>query len=219
MLGFTGTGKSTSIKGLNPEETVIFNSVQNKRLPFKDSSKLYNAQRKNYFNLETSRDVISYLENISEKAEYVKNIVIDDSIYIMRKEYFDRSKEKGYDKYTELAVHFQNIIRTCEQIRPDINVFMMLHPEPVVSDGIIQTYKLSTIGKLLDQQYNPMEVVPILLFSSVKFVDNKPEYGFYTNATIENGVKIPAKSPAGMFEDLWIPNDLGIVVEAINNYY
>lgn len=218
ILGASGTGKSTSIKGLKPEETIVFNTLK-KRLPFKGSSSLYSRENRNLFSIEQHDKLCDMLENISEKGTHVKNIIIDDSIYVMRKEYFDRSKEKGYDKYTELAVHFQNVIETCEKLREDLNVFFILHSEPVVTDGSITTYKVSTIGSLLDKQYNPVEVVPMVLFSSIKFEDNKPKYGFYTHATLEKGAVIPAKSPEGMFEDDFIPNDLGYVVDAIEKYY
>lgn len=94
LLGKSGTGKSTSIKGLNPKETVIINTLK-KRLPFKGSGSSYNKEAKNLFNVDDYLTVINYLQNISEKATYVKNVVLDDAIYIMRKEYFKRAKETG----------------------------------------------------------------------------------------------------------------------------
>lgn len=94
VLGKSGTGKSTSIKGLNPKETVIFN-VLRKKLPFKGSSSLYNTENKNLFLLDDYTQIISYVNSISEKATYVKNLVIDDMIYVMRGEYFKRAKETG----------------------------------------------------------------------------------------------------------------------------
>jgi ABC-type polar amino acid transport system ATPase subunit len=151
ILGKSGTGKSTSIKGLNPKETVVINTLK-KRLPFKGSATLYNTENKNLFNIDEYTSIISYLTNISQKATYVKNIVLDDSIYTMRKEYFKRAKEAGYTKYTELAAHFQQIISTCESLREDLNVFFMLHTEEITSDGATVGYKVSTIGKLLDSQ-------------------------------------------------------------------
>lgn len=77
IMGKSGTGKSTSIKSLNPDETVIIGMLD-KRLPFKGSKKMYNAERKNLFFLEKHTDIINYLKNISDKATNVKNIVIDD---------------------------------------------------------------------------------------------------------------------------------------------
>ena len=94
VLGKSGTGKSTSIKGLDPKTTVIINTLK-KRLPFKGSNSMYNTENKNLFNIDDYTSVINYLTNISQKATYVKNVVLDDSIYVMRKEYFKRAKETG----------------------------------------------------------------------------------------------------------------------------
>ena len=216
LLGKSGTGKSTSIKTLNPKETIVVN-VLGKRLPFKGSSSLYNKENKNLFRLDDYTQVIKMLEQI---PEHVKNVVIDDSIYIMRKEYFSRAKEVGYSKYTELAQHFQQIISTCEKMREDLNVFLVLHSEDITSDNTTTGYKVSTIGKLLDTQYNPVEVVPMVLYSSVKYDDKgTATYGFYTHRTKEGSVEIPAKTPAEMFNEDFIPNDLGLVVKAMNDYY
>ena len=84
ILGKSGTGKSTSIKNLDPKETVIFNTLK-KRLPFKGSNTLYNIESKNMFILDEYTQLIQYLESISKNATHVKNIIIDDMIYIMRK--------------------------------------------------------------------------------------------------------------------------------------
>ncbi len=219
ILGKTGTGKSTSLKSLNPKETLIMN-VLGKRLPFKGSVKMYNPEDKNMFRVETYSDIITLLDQINRNAPHVKNIIIDDAIYTMRKEYFARAKESGYGKYTDLAAHFQQIISTCEALRDDLNVFLILHSEDVYSDSSIVGYKVSTIGSLLDKAYNPLEVVPLVLYSAIKYDDKgNATFGFYTKACKEGTVEIPAKSPAGMFNESFIPNDLGIVVEQLNAYY
>ena len=222
IAGATGTGKTTSIRGLNPEETIVIQVNKEKGyLPWPKSKLDYDYEKKNLFAIKDYATVISYLKNISDKKENVKNIVIDDAIYIMRGEFFDRSKEKGFDKFTELADHFRSIITTIGSLRNDMNVFLMLHTEPVMSDGTLITYKLSSVGKLLEEKSNPMECVSIALFSTVQYnEENKPSYWFYTNRTVDkSGAEIPAKSPAEMFDDLLIPNNLGAVVSAIKEYY
>lgn len=218
ILGKSGTGKSTSLKSLDPKTTVVVN-VLGKRLPFKGSNVLYSPENKNLFRIDDYMEMISLLNACGENPN-IKNIVIDDAIYVMRKEYFKRAKETGYNKFVELAQHFQQIISICEALRDDINVFMILHSEDIQSDRTITGYKVSTIGKMLDDCYNPMEVVPIVLYSSIKFDDKgKPTYGFYTHTSMEGTIQVPAKSPDGMFKEDFIPNDLGLVVEAINEYY
>ena len=219
VMGASGTGKSTSIKGLNPAETVVFN-ILGKKLPFKGSAKAYNKEAKNIFQVEDYSSLNQFLVGIDKNAVHVKNVIIDDGIYIMRKEYFKRAKESGYGKYTELAQHFQSIIQTCETLRENLNVFLMLHCEEVVSDGTIIGYQLATVGKLLLSQYNPVECVPMVLFAAIQYDDKgNASYGFFTHRCKNNGVEIPAKTPDGLFEQDFIPNDLGVVVKAMDEYY
>ena len=123
------------------------------------------------------------------------------AIYIMRTEFFDRSKETGFNKYNELADHFRRIIAVCGSLRDDLNIFMMMHIETVEADGSIIGYKSSSVGKLLDKMYRP------------------EENGFYTHRMKVNGIEVPAKTPEGMFEEDFIPNDLGTVVKAMKEYY
>lgn len=219
IMGASGTGKSTSIKGLDPKDTVIVN-VLGKKLPFKGSAKIYNQESKNLFRIEDYQTLNQLLVSISTSAPHVRNVVIDDSMYIMRKEYFKRAKEVGYGKYTELAQHFQSIIQTCEQLRDDLNIFFLMHCEEIVSDGTIVGYQVATIGKLLLSQYNPVECVPMLLFSSVVYSDKgEATYGFYTHRCKQGSVEIPAKTPSDMFDQDFVPNDLGLIVKAMNEYY
>ena len=219
ILGPSGTGKSSSIKGLDPKETVVLN-VLRKRLPFKGSNSIYNAENKNLFPVDDYSQVVNLLNSIDKKALHVKNVILEDMTYIMRKEFFKRAKENGYGKFTEIAQHFQQVISTCENMRDDINVFFILHSEAIQSDKTTVGYKVSTVGAMIDSQYNPVEVVPMVLYSAIKYDEKgNASYGFYTHRCMEGTVEIPAKSPADMFEDDFIPNDLGLVVKAMNEYY
>lgn len=219
IMGESGSGKSTSIKSLDPKETFIINTL-GKRLPFKGSNSLYNADNKNIVQLNEWDKVTAYLMNIHKNAPHIHNIVIDDAIYIMRTEFFNRTKEKTYDKYNDLADHFRQIISTCSMLRNDLNVFMLLHTETLESEGSIIGYKTSSVGKLLDKMYNPVENVTIVLFAKPKFDDKgNPEFGFYTHKKLLNGIELPSKTPDGMFEEDFIPNDLGIVIKAMTEYY
>ena len=219
VLGSSGSGKSTSIKTLKPEETVILN-VLGKDLPFKGSRTNYTREKRNLVQSSNWDSIISMMNSISKNLLHVRNIVIDDAIYVMRTEFFDRSKERGYDKYNELADHFRQIIATGNSLRGDITVFMMLHTETVDADGSVIGYKASTVGKLLDKMYNPLESVSITLFAQPKYDDKgRPEFGFWTHPMKVNGIEIPAKSPAEMFEEDFIPNSLQLVVDKMKEYY
>ena len=218
VLGNSGTGKSTSIKSLDPKETVII-QVLKKPLPFKGSKTLYNIENKNLLYAEDADTLIRYLQAIDKKLPDCKNIVIDDATYIMRNEFFKRALEKGYEKFSVLAQHFQQMMLAASLLRDDLNVFIMMHSEDCLDGAEVDTYKCATVGKMLDDKYDPIHCVTILLFSSVQFnQDGTAQYGFYTNRTIERKRVIPAKSPCGMFDDLFIPNDLQYVVNKINEY-
>ena len=219
ILGASGTGKSTSIKTLNPEETIVINLLK-KKLPFKGSASIYNAEKKNLFNIDTYDKIINYLKAIDEKCPNIKTVILDDFTYQMRKEAFLTAKQVGYGKFTDMAAHFQQVIQTIENMRDNLNVFIIMHCEEIISDGAIVGYKASTVGKLVDSSYNPIEVVPMLLFSKVKYDDKGvPQYGFYTHRTMEGNTEIPAKSPDGMFEEDFIENDLKFVCDKMNEYY
>jgi len=219
ILGASGTGKSTSIKTLKPEETVVLN-VLGKDLPFKGSRVNYTKEKLNNIQSANWEQIQSMMLSISKNKSEIHNIVIDDAIYIMRTEFFDRSRERGFDKYNELADHFRKIVATGNTLRSDITVFMMLHTEPLEAEGSIIGYKASTVGKLLDKMYNPIESVSVTLFSQPKYDEKgKPTFGFWTHPMKVNGIEIPAKSPDGMFEEDFIPNSLQLILDSMKEYY
>lgn len=219
VMGKCGTGKSTSLKNLDPTQTYIINCL-GKRLPFKGSSELFSEEKKNLKNTTDSDKISELISKISDKIPRIKNVVIDDASYIMRDEFFARGKERGYDKFVEIGMHMQQIIVSAKDARKDLNIFLMFHSDELMDSGTIVEYKAATIGKMLDEKYNPLEVVPMVLYSTVRFNDNKqPEYGFYTHRTKENNIVIPAKTPAGMFEEDFIPNDLNYVIKKMEEYY
>lgn len=219
VLGKSGTGKSSSIKNLDPKETVVVNLL-GKRLPFKGSTQVYNKENKNLFQLDKYDSIVSLLKSIDSSAPHVRNVVLDDFTYLMRKEYFGRATEGGYNRFTEIAMHFQLVVSTCETLRQDLNVFIVMHSEEVYSDKVLTGFKASTIGNMVDNQYNPLEVVPMVLYCAVRY-DGKgnPEYGFYTHRLMQGTTEIPAKTPEGMFKEDFIPNDLSLVVKAMDEYY
>lgn len=117
-------------------------------------------------------------------------------------------------------MHFQQIIQTIEKMKEHINVFLILHSEDITSDNILIGSKVSTIGKLVDSAYNPAEVVNTILYSDITYDDKGfPKYGFYTNKFKTGQYEVLAKSPEGMFEEIFIPNDLKYVADTMEEYY
>lgn len=218
VLGPTGSGKSRSLKNLDPKQTIIVN-VLKKDLPFKGSRALYNKENQNLVNLDKWEDIVNFVTYVSDKASNVSTLIIDDARFIIEKELFRRAKENGYGKFTEMAAHFQKIIETAENARDNLNVVLMLHDDDVMSDGAIIAKKVKLSGKMIEDHYNPIEVVTMCLYCKSSLEKGSVNYQFYTHKCMVGSAEIPAKTPEGMFEEDTIPNDLAIVFKAMEEYY
>ena len=215
IVGSTGTGKSTSIKHLNPEETYIIN-VAKKELPFKGSEALYNADKKNYREVDDAVEITRLLQNISQKAPHIKNIVIEDSNYIMGFQMVSKATEKGFEKFSVMARDMVELFREARKLRDDLKIFYFTHPETVEDSGEVIGYKMKTAGKLIDNQIVLEGLLTICLYTHVEEnKDGTSTYNFITNRYR----KYPAKSPDGMFNEIIIPNNLQTVANTIDEYY
>jgi hypothetical protein len=215
IVGATGTGKSTSVKHLDPKETYIIN-VAKKELPFKGAEKLYNAESKNYKEVDDANEITRLLRTISEKAPHIKNIIIEDSNYIMGFNMLARATEIGFTKFTIMAKDMVELFREARRLRDDLKVFYFTHPETIEDSGEIIGYKIKTAGKLIDNQIVLEGLLTICLYTHVEeSKDGTATYNFVTNRF----KKYPAKSPDGMFADIKIPNNLQQVVNSIDEYY
>ena len=215
VVGFTGTGKSTSIKHLDPKETYIIN-VAKKELPFKGADKLYNSDNKNYKEIDDAIEITRLLKAISEKAPHIKNIVIEDSKYIMGFQMVSKATEKGFEKFSVMARDMVELFREARKLRDDLKIFYFTHPETVEDSGEVIGYKMKTAGKLIDNQIVLEGLLTICLYTHVEEnKDGTSTYNFITNRYR----KYPAKSPDGMFNEIIIPNNLQTVANTIDEYY
>ena len=214
-MGSTGTGKSTSIKHLDPKETYIIN-VAKKELPFKGSEKLYNTENKNYKEVDDANEISRLLKTISEKATHIKNIVIEDSNYIMGFNMVAKATEVGFTKFSLMAKDMVELFKTARTLRDEITVFYLTHPETIEDGGEIIGYKIKTAGKLIDNQVLLEGLLTVCLYTHVEEnKDGSANYSFITNRFR----KFPAKSPDGMFDEIKMPNNLQTVVDKVNEYY
>lgn len=215
IVGPTGSGKSTSIKNLEPKETYIIN-IARKELPFKGAEKLYNEENKNYAEMDDALQVIKRLQQISEKAPHIKNVVLEDSNYIMGFNMVKKATETGFTKFSVMAKDMVTLLTEARKLRSDLKIFYFSHPEEIMDDGSIVSYKMKTAGKLLDSQIVLEGLFTIALYTHIG-EDNQGNttYEFVTN----RWKKYPAKSPSGMFSEICIPNDLKVVCEHIDEYY
>lgn len=197
ILGRSGTGKSYSMRNLDPGKFAVIN-VQGKWFPFKNASKIKYV---------VTDDSDSIVKNIKGLATTYNIIVVDDFQYVMANEFMRRAKESGWDKYTEMARHAWDIANCVRDLPAETIVYIMCHTD-TDSEGM---ERLKTIGKLLDEKIVMEGMSTIVLKTNVS--DGK-----YTFLTQNNG-KDTTKSPAGMFPSYAIDNDLEYVDDKIRSYY
>lgn len=218
LVGQSGSGKSTSLRNLDPTKTFIIN-VASKPLPFKGWRSKYTIWSKdnpngNYINTSNVQVIGQILGYINSKRPEIKNLIIEDAQYLMGFEYMDRAQEKGFQKFTEIAQKFYSVLKSGMQMRDDLNVIMTCHSENIgTSDEPL--YKIKTLGKMIDNSITVEGLFTYVFFTDVQKDENdKARYVFQTHS---DGTTT-AKSPMGCFEEDYIPNDLEYVLEKIAEY-
>jgi hypothetical protein len=158
------------------------------------------------------KDIGHALTMISEKKVDIDVVVIDTITMTMTEEFMSMSKIEGYGKFTEMALSPWNLLKDIKKLRSNLVVVVMAHTE--VEEG--KTSFFVPGGKLIKEKAKPVTVVETVLETKVLFKETPPnEYLFITQNTGSN----QAKSPEGMFETHFIPNDLSFVIQKYKEYY
>lgn len=141
-------------------------------------------------------------------------MIIEDSQYLMGFEAMDRAKEKGYEKFTDIAQKFYSVLKSAIQMRDDLNVIVTCHSENIGTPDYPQL-KIKTIGKMVDNVITVEGLFTYVLFTEIQRTDDAgTQYLFQTHS---DGTTT-AKSPMGCFEEDYIANDLQYVIDKIKEY-
>ena len=195
ILGESGSGKSYSIKNMDADSVGIF-AVEKGLLPFKNKG------------FKVAKNATYGMIMGALQKPQLKRYVIDDSQYLMVNEFFDRSKDTGYQKYTDIGLHFRNLVHHINQNLPDDVIVYFLHHTEI--DSNTGKTKAKTVGKMLDN-YLTLEGCFNIVLQAV--AEGKDHY-FITQSDGSN----TAKSPEEMFA-VKIANDLAYVDSTIREYY
>ena len=207
VAGESGSGKTTSLRLLNPKETFIIDADR-KGLSWKGWKGQYNLDAKNYAQTSDIKAIGDLLQSISDKAKHIKVVVIDTLNTIMVDDEVNRMKEKNYDKWVDLAVSVWSMVSRAHLYRDDLTVVFMAHTQTERDDTGYAFTRIKTSGKKLDKITLESKFTTVLIAKC-----NNGKHVFETQANNST-----AKSPMGLFDTAEIDNDLKKVIEAMEDY-
>lgn len=204
IIGESGTGKTTSLRNLNPADVLLIQSVR-KPLPFK-AAEWKPATKANpegsIVHSDNAPVILTMLQRTKKPI-----VIIDDFQYILANAFMRRSSETGFQKFTDIAKDAWDILMAASNLPGDQRIYILAHSQ---TDEHGKT-KAKTIGKLLDEKITIEGLLTIVLRTAVI-------NGNYLFLTQNNGSDT-TKSPIGLFADEQIPNDLAEVDKAICEFY
>lgn len=209
IMGESGSGKTTSMRNLDPK-TTMYIDCDKKGLAWKGWRKQYNTERKNYFACDDPDIVLTLLKRVDREEQFqnVTVCVIDTLNGMMVADEMRRSKEKGYDKWQDLAFSVYSIVDYALKVRDNLTVIFTAHSQTDHDENGYLFIRTKTSGKKLDKIVLESKFPVVLLAKG----DNG-SYVFETHANHST-----AKTPLGAFETNQIPNDITAVLEALKEY-
>lgn len=209
IAGESGTGKTTSMRNLVPE-TSFYIDCDKKGLSWKGWKNQFNGNKKNYIVTDYPHIVLAALIKLNNEEEFknIKVCVVDTLNGLMVADEMRRAKEKGYDKWQDLAQSIYGIVDYSLTMRDDITVIFVAHTQTDHDDNGYMFTRIKTSGRKLDKITLESKFSTVLIS---KCVDGR--YLFETKANFST-----AKSPMGAFENKEIDNDIVKVIEALEEF-
>lgn len=209
IMGESGSGKTTSMRGLDPK-TTMYIDCDKKGLAWKGWKQQYNTESKNYFACDDPDIVLTLLKRVNreDQFQHVTVCVIDTLNGMMVADEMRRSKEKGYDKWQDLAFSVYSIVDYALTVRENLTVIFTAHSQTDHDENGYLFTRTKTSGKKLDKIVLESKFPVVLLAKG----DNG-QYVFETHANHST-----AKTPLGAFEQNQIPNDIVAVLKALEDY-
>lgn len=204
VLGESGTGKTCSLRNLDPKNTLLIQPVR-KPLPFRSTGWKEIKQKGDGNNILVCSNPQAIINCMHASPFDV--IVVDDWQYILASMYMAARNVKGFDKFTEIGGAGFDIAKAASELAENKRVYVLAH---TTSDEFGNT-RIKTLGKLLDDK-----IVVEGMFTTV--LRTHVENGRYLFST-QNSGSDTVKSPMGMFSEKYIENDLAAIDQIICDYY
>lgn len=209
VLGASGTGKSTSIRNL-PKDTTIILNTERKALPFREGKDFkMNFAIHNYLKFQEAFDK-------ALASEKITHIVIESltSLIEMIDYHAEVSTGGGFDKWALYNTTLSELFRKSKS-SPDKYVFMISIDQIVESpDGVAERYAVvqgNRWKKSIEKEFVNV------LYSVVEEQEGKFKNLFLTNKNKKYN-NVPAKTPMGLVPE-YIPNDLNFFAERCEKYF
>lgn len=208
IMGESGSGKTTSMRNLDPN-TTFYIDCDKKGLSWKGWREQYIAG-KNYLVTDFAQIVMQTLNAISKNEDYshIKTVVIDTLNGIMVADEVRRMKEKGFDKWQDLAQCVWSLLDSLYTFRDDLTIIVICHSQTQKEDDGYTFTRIKTSGKKLDKLNVESKLTTVL---NAMCKDGK--YIFKTHS--DNST---AKTPMGAFDQDEIDNDIVAVLKALADY-
>ena len=207
IAGESGSGKTTSMRNLDPK-TTLYIDCDKKGLSWKGWRKQYSEENKNYIKTDYASAVMTALNKADTTWKHIKVIVIDTLNGLMVADEMRRSKEKGYDKWIDLAACVWDLVCHSYELRDDLTVIFTAHAQTDHDEAGYMFTRIKTSGRKLDKISLESKFTTVLMS---KCVDGR--YLFETQANNST-----AKSPLGAFEEKEIDNDITKVIKALEEF-
>lgn len=151
------------------------------------------------------------------KSPY-KNIVVDDLNFVAQDYYMKNALKQGWDTPKIMGFNMGLIFDAINSIPESKNFIALAHYDTYKDKGGDELiYKYKSTALMTDEYITPEGKFEIVLYGKSSF-DDKEKKSIVQFVTNKDGI-FPAKSPYGMFSDLYIPNDLGYIIEKVKEYY
>ena len=212
VMGESGSGKTTAMRNLDPAVT-FYIDCDKKGLNWKGWRQQYNPDQMNYWSSDSFSVVSGILRKINEEEKFthIKYVVLDTLNGLMVAEEMRILAMQSGDKrsaWSDLAQNGWSIINQALGMRDDITVIILCHSETISDDnGIIRT-RIKTNGRKLEKL-----VLESKMTTVVWAVRQDGKYKFILSADGST-----CKVPIGAFETDECPNDITIVLKALEEY-
>lgn len=207
IAGESGSGKTTGMRFLDPKET-FYIDADKKGLSWKGWREQYNATNKNYVKTDEIDTIVKCVVMVNKGMEHIKYIVIDTINGIMIGDEMRRSKEKGYDKWVDLAACIWNLVDNAYNFREDLTIIFLAHTQTERDETGYSFTRIKTSGKKLDKICLESKFTTVLLAKK-----SGDRYIYETQARCST-----AKTPMGAFEELEIENNISEVIKALEDF-